>query len=865
MECKELEFLMIDTDRIFKNKKGKRVSLASSLTPRPISDVRMRMYLYYLNYCRDVMFLTFRECLRRATPVPFGLLFKGGLATTWDFLGFHPIFKDTERNVPFGLLFKGGLATTWDFLGFYPIFKDTERNVITMSEYLCFLFLSGASIVHGFHDDEGESSHSGEIYVPEWSISQRCDYIKLVETHDEYSKTVKNLVTARLFQSHEYKKSLSKPFNMAIQAGWGKGLSEGRTEEDILAALHAAEDRTDGDFVLGFQTLCKQGDWFSFAKRRVPSPVCIDDNRSCMKHWKSGFFFIDRMDILDSMVWRHPSAAINDPRPAAGSFSMADVRLLSVHVGVDGNVIGIHDILCLLEWTSDEVQKEPHLDVRPTLRRLPFYCTPSTAADDVIPDLTPEDLVVGTPSSKILAKVEACDDDGSDDDYDACVEIPLVTPLHSTAVILSLGNQGGSSATFDAEGSNPRGKGIMADDAVASSVGGVAGNYKFTREEWDAPYRPAFGVLTKEVFKELAVCKTVVDQFLTPREMVQVESLSDDQLTANMSVLHYMMMSHGGEILARYRRLNQSHHEYVLSADSRLKGYEEKVAILTGLELQVSTLKKQVSGLNDKISSSNDSFAKSKAKGKKRKKKIKYLTKSLDNLHVEVAHLSADLNRATILEAKKDKEILHLKATPLEFSSFFRGQFQGLFWKFLASDEFSKVQGELLSLAASTRFEHGLSMHHTKDEFVAVLKKMDNFMHDRPVNVPTSKDSRISPPIAKESTVTPASKSLEISTNVALASSIVTLEQNEEWINVIVDGPDAEMNDGVAHSKSGSVFVQGTSHALDDAIEVTVVGSERVSFGLTDVVVAISTGEKGDGSLPSSTIDEEAAVNPYVV
>ncbi|GKD15917.1 hypothetical protein Tco_1205075, partial [Tanacetum coccineum] len=37
-----------------------------------------------------------------------------------------------------------------------------------------------------------------------------------------------------------------------------------------------------------FQTLCKQGDWFSFVKRRAPSLVCIDDNCFCMKHWKSG-------------------------------------------------------------------------------------------------------------------------------------------------------------------------------------------------------------------------------------------------------------------------------------------------------------------------------------------------------------------------------------------------------------------------------------------------------------------------------------------------------------------------------------------------------------------------------------------------
>ncbi|GKB09469.1 hypothetical protein Tco_0837781, partial [Tanacetum coccineum] len=138
--------------------------------------------------------------------------------------------------------------------------------------------------------------------------------------------------------------------------------------------------------------------------------------------------------------------------------------------------------------------------------------------------------------------------------------------------------------------------------------------------------------------------------------MVRVESLSDDQLTAKMSVLHCMLMSHGGELLARYRGLLLSHHE-------------------------------QVFGLNDNLYSSDASFAKSKAKRNERKKKIKSLTKSLDSLHAE------DLVR-----------------------------------KFIASDEFSRVQGELLSLAASAGFEHGLSMHQTKDEFSFMLKKMAHFV-----------------------------------------------------------------------------------------------------------------------------------------
>nr|GEW13485.1 hypothetical protein [Tanacetum cinerariifolium] len=69
--------------------------------------------------------------------------------------------------------------------------------------------------------------------------------------------------------------------------------------------------------------------------------------------------------------------------------------------------MGIHDFLCLLEWTGAEVQEEPHLDVRSNLQRLPFCITSPTTIDAVISDPTPKDLAVGNPSSKIRAKAEA--------------------------------------------------------------------------------------------------------------------------------------------------------------------------------------------------------------------------------------------------------------------------------------------------------------------------------------------------------------------------------------------------------------------------------------------------------------------------
>ncbi|GKG08697.1 hypothetical protein Tco_0334529, partial [Tanacetum coccineum] len=79
-----------------------------------------------------------------------------------------------------------------------------------------------------------------------------------------------------------------------------------------------------------------------------------------------------------------------------------------------------------------------------------------------------------------------------------------------------------------------------------------------------------------------------------------------------------------------------------------------------------------------------------------------------------------------------------------------------------------------------------------------------------PANVPTSRDAHVSSPIAKESTVTLASESFELFANVVHVSFTIALEQNEEWVNVMVDGPDVEMTDGVAHSKFWGVFIQGT-------------------------------------------------------
>ncbi|GJW92758.1 hypothetical protein Tco_0172430 [Tanacetum coccineum] len=753
-------------------------------------------------------------------------------------------------------------------------------------------------------------------------------------------------------------------------------IAESKKEHRYLAS--GCESETNSDVRLLRNSGGDSGPDLSFDKsassERLRCLLCsgflpfLDDLNDLIIKYKIPRDLHPRLPLEDFVMSELPddAIAIDDPRPAAGSFNMADVRRLSAHVinlkdmpegvlvlsglsriwksrvcdlvlrGANRNVMGIHDFLCLPEWTGAEVQEEPHLDVRTTLQRLPFYCTPSAAAEDVIPDPTPEDLTAstsGVASSHVAKSIRSAlaqssgsttrpslfvgnDDESDDDDDDACVEIPLVTPLCSAIVIPSSGNQGGSSIAPTAEGSTPevialdfcltfffvfflclimffyfidsRGKAVMVDVVTAASSFGMS---RPRPSSGPAPsFKYMFGdAIQKDFFPFSAGPYYATNpeggvagnyKFPTPSEMVRVESLSDDQLAAKMSVLHCMMMSHGGELLARYHGLNQSHHEYVLSADSRLKGYEEKVAKMSGLKLQVAALKKQVSGLNDKLTSYDASFAKSKAKGKERKKKIKSL-------------------------AERDEEILRLKDTPPEFSSFFRGQFQGLVQKILTSDEFSRVQGELLSLAASARFECGLSMHRTKDEFATVLKKMVNFMpgaQDRlaeasplvaqtdyaflnkiseyatkplsvilqlepkklvhPANVPILRGTHVSLPIVKESTVIHVFESLELFANVNFTASAVASEHNKEMVNAKVDVSDPKMTDDTAAVKSGHAFVRGISVALDDVMELVEVGSGRVPSGPDDFVVSLSAYEKGNGLDSSSTAGEEAAVNP---
>nr|GEZ82768.1 hypothetical protein [Tanacetum cinerariifolium] len=283
---------------------------------------------------------------------------------------------------------------------------------------------------------------------------------------------------------------------------------------------------------------------------------------SCMNGWKSCFFLIDRRDIPDYMPWMHPNSAIDDPKPLVGSYNQEDVRRRSAHVVKLRDIPGGVGFVWLEPGVeeSDPIfgSEELHRDIRPTLQRLPFYFTLHATADVSIPDPTLEDLAVSAPSVKVMAKAEYSKKRMALLSWAAPRHVAKRTRLPWLSAIPTEGNQSDGSAPLVAEGLSIRGKAIMTDasdpfpevpvvlDLLLLSV---AGSCKFSYEEWDAPHQPTLTVL-KEVFKDPTVCKTIVDQFLTPKEMVRIEALTNDQLTAKMSVLHCLMTSYRGELLA---------------------------------------------------------------------------------------------------------------------------------------------------------------------------------------------------------------------------------------------------------------------------------------------------------------------------
>ncbi|GKB65540.1 hypothetical protein Tco_0921726 [Tanacetum coccineum] len=443
------------------------------------------------------------------------------------------------------------------------------------------------------------------------------------------------------------------------------------------------------------------------------------------------------------MSWRHSDSVITDPKPAAGSYSQADVQRLS------DRVVKLCD---MPEGVAlDQRFKRRFIMILGLLFRGFPSTTPPAAADVAIPDPTPKDLAAGTPSVKVMVKAEAF--------------------------------KKRKASTF---GSAPSYVSKCTRSAIAHSSGSTSWPSLFVQdtnddESDDEDAYPIGDAIDRDFFP------------FAPRPYYAT--------------------------------------------------YPEDVVVFGSYK--VSGLQKQVADLNDKVTASDAVFVKAKTKGKDRKKKIKSLSRSLDHATAEVARLFFDLNQARNIEAKKDAEILRLRASPPEFASFFQGGFQVLVWKFLASDEFSRFQGELLSLAANGRMIEATPLVATIG-YPFINNVVDHATHPLFAIIDLEPDrlTRLEVVPLRRLFICPV-MSFQYSSIAAVVEQ-PSSEKNEEWVCAMVDMSDDEIMDGVAGLVTSApsnivvpLFVQNKAFGFPLSQDAAITASVGTRYAAT---VAASSG-----------------------
>ncbi|GJV65110.1 hypothetical protein Tco_1475938 [Tanacetum coccineum] len=131
------------------------------------------------------------------------------------------------RGIPSGLLFSAGLAITWEFPKFRPLFKDPEGNVVTMSEYLRLPFLSGMTIEAGeaLTEQDAIPQHTTTPLSADEQVPGKTDSQQRVETSDP------KIVATRIRKAHAAAKRKADKNRESGGAGGSEGSSKRRKEK----------------------------------------------------------------------------------------------------------------------------------------------------------------------------------------------------------------------------------------------------------------------------------------------------------------------------------------------------------------------------------------------------------------------------------------------------------------------------------------------------------------------------------------------------------------------------------------------------------------------------------------------------------
>ncbi|GKB28139.1 hypothetical protein Tco_0867540 [Tanacetum coccineum] len=128
------------------------------------------------------------------------------------------------RGIPSGLLFSAGLAITWEFPKFRPLFKDPEGHVVTMSEYLRLPFLSGMTIEAGeaLTEQNVIPQHTTTPLSADEQVPEKTDSQQRVEASDP------KIVATRIRKAHAAAKRKADKNRGSGGAGGSEGSSKRR-------------------------------------------------------------------------------------------------------------------------------------------------------------------------------------------------------------------------------------------------------------------------------------------------------------------------------------------------------------------------------------------------------------------------------------------------------------------------------------------------------------------------------------------------------------------------------------------------------------------------------------------------------------
>ncbi|GJR85997.1 hypothetical protein Tco_0210008 [Tanacetum coccineum] len=503
--------------------------------------------------------------------------------------------------------------------------------------------------------------------------------------------------------------------------------------------------------------------------------------------------------------------------------------------------------------TYDTYEEEPRNYDKPTLERLPFYCTPPALVGTQIPNHTLEMLITIIPNAKVLAKAEASEkrraytfgatpsqsskrrrsyaaynasrsvqrslfDQPTDEEYsngesdeeddvvdvdDGCVEIPLVTPIQFAIKFPFRENQRKEGfAPPAAKGLSDQGGRTKSIDRAPNAipdqrvdpyvVGPSSVVPNTTSDDIEMEFFPFIlgSYYVDYPERVLLVGHTILAAKIRyPDEVLWVEPLSDDHLTQKMSVLHCVMMSHGRELLAQFQGLMKAHDDYNLKSETKLKGLQHQLSFVSSLTSQVADLNKQVCTLKVIAKTFKAALVKANEIYKGRKKKR------------AKAHKSNQ-----IFEARSFLGDIHA-----EIQAFNRSM--------------DEKESEILHLKDKNEAFHRLHVNYNEEQLVEAMKKVSNFFswgprleperlaHSEP-NLTLSRVVDVSPPSLKESTNTSASTSKELVSKDIPSSSKVDMaeqpskEQTKEWINEMITRPNEEMAEAELN-KTVEVIIQG--------------------------------------------------------